>query len=413
MRIAYFTESLLPLVDGVSLTLGHLFDDLEARGVDFRVYSPFVPPPDIPWADRVRRLPSVSFPLYTDYRLSIPWGQGLAAELDGWSPDLVHVTSPTPVMGWAQRYAARRKIPIVATFHTHFVSYFRYYGFGLLERLGWHLMRRFYRRCRIVFVPSRAIAAELRAQGIGPVRIWSRGVDTERFSPEWRDPELRASVGAGPDTPIVLMVSRLVKEKDLLDLPPMVRALEAEGHDFRLALVGDGPLRSRLEKQLPRATFAGYQTGDALSRWYASGDIFVFPSTTETFGNVVQESLASGVPAVVSDRGGPQTVIDPGTTGLVARARDPADLAAQVGRLLADAELRGAMGRAARRQTIGRSWERVNDALLDGYRSVVEGDGVPEIAGVPDAEPGPSAGADPGADPGRAMDDRSPRQGVA
>lgn len=171
---------------------------------------------------------------------------------------------------------------------------------------------------------------------------------------------------------MVLMVSRLVKEKDLLDLPPMARHLEAAGHRFRLVLVGDGPLRATLAEQLPDAHFVGHRTGDELARWYASADVFVFPSTTETFGNVVQESLASGVPAVVSDVGGPKTVIRPGATGLVARANDPAQLADQVGALLADPGRRAAMGRAAREQTEGRTWERVNDRLLDGYRAVVE-----------------------------------------
>lgn len=372
MRIAYFTESLLPLVDGVSLTLGHLFDDIEERGVDFRVYSPFVPPPEIPWAYRVRRLPSVSFPLYTDYRLSIPWGQRLARDLDRWGPDLVHIVSPTPAAGWARRYATRRGVPLVATFHTHFVSYFRYYGVRPLERFGWWLMRRAYRSCQTIFTPSLAIAEELRAEGIGPVRIWSRGIDTRLYSPDRRDPSLRESVGATDAVPLVLMVSRLVKEKDLLDLPPMASALEAAGHTFRLVLVGDGPLRATLEERLPNATFAGYREGEELARWYASADVFVFPSTTETFGNVVQESLASGVPAVVSDQGGPQTVIEPGVTGLVARANDPAHLAEQVGRLIDDAALRQRMGRAAREQTEGRTWPRVNDRLLDGYRALLD-----------------------------------------
>ena len=260
--------------------------------------------------------------------------------------------------------------PLVATFHTHFVSYFRYYGFGLLERLGWRLLERFYRPCALVFTPSQAIADELEGHGIGPVRIWSRGVETDRFSPACRDAGLRSAAGADEEAPLVLMVSRLVKEKDLLDLPPMSRALRDRGIDHRLVLVGDGPLRDELVAALPDAHFVGYQEGESLSRWYASADVFVFPSTTETFGNVVQESLASGVPAVVVDRGGPRTVLEPGVSGLVARSNDPGDLADKVGRLLRDRELRGRMSRAAREQMLGRSWPRVNDALLDGYCDV-------------------------------------------
>lgn len=372
MRIAYFTESMLPLVDGVSLTLRHLFDHLESRGVEFRVYSPFTPPDDLEWAWRVHRLPSIRFPLYTDYRVSIPWGLGVDRQLDAWRPDLIHTTSPTPAARWARRYGEKRGIPVVATFHTHFPAYCRYYGLGRLEGLAWWLLRRIYARCRTVYVPSGAVAGELERHGIGPVRVWGRGVDAATFSPAWRDPELRRSVGASWDRPLLLTVSRLVREKDFLDIPPMVRRLRADGVRFRLALVGDGPLRKELEAALPEAVFAGHCDGEALSRWYASADAFVFPSTTETFGNVVQEALASGVPAVVSDRGGPRTVIRPGISGLVARANDPAHLAEQVGRLLSDPEQRGAMGRAARRQTEGHTWTLVNERLVEHYRSLVE-----------------------------------------
>ena len=372
MRIAYFTESLLPLVDGVSVTLAHLFDDLEERGEEFRIYAPFAPPPDVAWSYRVRRLPSFRFPLYRDYRVSVPWGRGLARELDAWAPELVHVVSPTPAAMWAQRYAARRGIPIVATFHTHFASYLTYYRIGWLEPFIWWWLRRFYRRALGVFTPSRAMASTLESRGIGPVRIWSRGIDTNRFSPAHRDEGLRAEAGVDPETPMLLMVSRLVREKDLLDLIPMARQLERSGARFRLVLVGDGPLRDELQSALPDAVFAGHQVGRELARWYASGDVFVFPSTTETFGNVVQEALASGLPTVVVDEGGPQSVIEPGSSGLVARANDPVDLAEKVARLLADPALRSEMSLAAREQMEGRSWPRVNQPLLDGYRAVID-----------------------------------------
>ena len=373
MRVVYVTESLLPLVDGVSLTLGHLFDTLDASPVEFRVYSPFAPEADLPWADRVRHVASVKFPLYTDYRISVPWFQGVKREIEDFAPDLIHVTTPTPAAWWIRRWAARRGIPVVATFHTHFVSYFRYYRLRLLERLGWFLMRRFYRGCSVVYVPSGPIAEELLGQGIGPVEIWSRGVDSRRFSPHRRDPSLRARLGVDEETPLLLMVSRLVREKDLSDLVPMDRLLRERGLSFRLAFVGDGPMRAELEAALPEATFAGHQTGDALGRWYASADAFVFPSTTETFGNVVQEAMASGLPAVVADRGGPPGVIEPDVSGFVARANDPRHLADQVGRLLADPELRRRMGRAARRQAEERDWDRVNRSLLESYRRLVGG----------------------------------------
>ncbi|MEX1183721.1 MAG: glycosyltransferase family 1 protein [Gemmatimonadota bacterium] len=367
MRIVFFTESLLPLVDGVSHTLNHLFTSLEADGVDFRVYAPFLPGPEISWSPRVHRVRSFTFPLYRDYRISLPGSRRLAAELDDYAPDLVHVVSPTPMAVWAQSYARSRGIPVVATFHTHFVSYFPYYYAHGLQSLGWLLLRRFHGRCAATFAPSSSICEELRAHGIRNVHLWSRGVDACRFSPQWRDDELRALVGANDRTPMVLLVSRLVKEKDMKDLVGMDRVLRERGVAYRLAIVGDGPLRARMQKQLPHAYFAGHQSGPALSRWYASGDVFVFPSTTETFANVVQEAMASGLPAVVVDRGGPPGVIEPGRSGLVAKAWDPASLAACVERLVGNRELRLQMGMAARARAQERTWDAVNAVLLSHY----------------------------------------------
>ena len=370
MRIVFFTESLLPLVDGVSHTLGHLFAALEAEGIDFLVYAPFVPPADICWQPRTRRVRSFTFPLYRDYRISLPGGRRIAAELDEYQPDIVHVVSPTPMAIWAQTYARTRGIPVVGTFHTHFVAYFPYYGVRRLERLGWTILRWFYGRCTATFAPSASIVEELNAHGITNVCLWSRGVDARRFAPGWRDDALRARLGADDRTPLVLLVSRLVKEKDLADLVEMDGILRKRRHAYRLALVGDGPLRPWLERALPHAHFAGHQSGAPLSRWYASADIFIFPSTTETFANVVQEAMSSGVPAVVSDRGGPQSVIEPGRSGLVARANDPADLADQVERLILDRDLRSAMSHAARQRAQERSWEAVNAVLVREYQNI-------------------------------------------
>ena len=370
MRIVFFTESLLPLVDGVSHTLGHLFDSLEAEGIDFRVYAPFVPPDHISWHGQARRVRSFTFPLYRDYRVSVPGGRRVAAELDAWQPDIVHVVSPTPMAIWAQQYARARGIPVVATFHTHFVAYFPYYGVRALERVGWSILRWFYGRCTATFAPSASIVDELHAHGIDNVFLWSRGVDARCFAPSWRDDALRARLGVDERTPLVLLVSRLVREKDLADLVEMDAILRGRGHSYRLALVGDGPMRQQLQEELPHAHFAGHQTGPALSRWYASADIFVFPSTTETFANVVQEAMSSGAPAVVSDRGGPQSVIEPGRSGFVARSNDPADFADQVERLLTDADLRLAMSRAARTRAQDRSWQAVNAVLIREYRRI-------------------------------------------
>jgi phosphatidylinositol alpha 1,6-mannosyltransferase len=370
MRIAYFTESMLPLVDGVSLTLGHLFDSLAAHGAEFCVYAPFVPPANIPWASRVRAVRSFRFPLYRDYRISIPGGREITEQLDAFAPDIIHVASPTPMAVWAQSYARTRGIPVVATFHTHFVSYFEYYRVRALEPLGWRILRWFHSRCTATFAPSCSIVEELQSHGIANVRLWSRGVDTRLFSPRMRDTTLRRELGANADTPMVLLVSRLVKEKDMADLVAADRVLRDRGCAYRLVLVGDGPMRGELERALPHAHFAGHRSGTDLARWYASADIFIFPSTTETFANVVQEAMASGIPAVVVDRGGPPGVIEPGRSGLVARAHDAAHIADHVETLVRDPSLRAAMGKAGRQRALDRSWDVVNAVLLREYEVI-------------------------------------------
>ena len=363
-------------MDGVSRTLARLFDTLEEREIDFRVFSPFVPDGTVGWSRRVRALRYVRFPLYPDYRVSFPWWtRGIAEELDELAPDLVHVVSPTPAAVWAQKWARRHGVPVVASFHTHFVSYFRYYGVRPLERLGWRALRRFYARCERVYAPSMSIIRELEAQGIGNVELWSRGIDLSRFSPERRDEGLRARAGADASTPLLLLVSRLVKEKDLDDLVAVDAELRRRGVRFRLALVGDGPMRAELEARMPHAWFAGHTVGDELSRWYASADVFVFPSTTETLGNVVLEALASGVPAVVVYRGGPQDLIEPGVSGFVARANDVMDIADAVERLLRDGALRARMASSARESAASRDWEAINGGLIESYAGVMGGGG--------------------------------------
>jgi phosphatidylinositol alpha 1,6-mannosyltransferase len=378
VRVVYFTESLYPLVDGVSRTLARLFATLEKRGVEFAIFSPFKPTAEISWRDRVREVGYFRFPPYPDYRVALPYSKGIAADVAAFSPDLIHVVSPTPFCYRGQTIARSLGVPVVASFHTHFVSYFRYYGVRWLEPLGWEILRRFYRGCARVYAPSLSIIRELRLEGIDRVELWSRGIDLERFTPEHRDSRLRELAGADRNTPLLLFVSRLVKEKDLADLVSVARILRERGVRFSLALVGDGPMRSELEHAIPNGLFLGHLSGPELARWYASADAFIFPSTTETLGNVVLEALASGVPAVVVDRGGPQDLIEQGSNGFIANANDPEDIASHVQALLENTELRETMSRQARASARSRNWEEVNGGLLASYAEVIaEGVGSP------------------------------------
>jgi phosphatidylinositol alpha 1,6-mannosyltransferase len=375
MRVVYFTESLYPLVDGVSRTLARLFDTLLREEVDFRVVSPFVPDASVPWHDRVLPAPYARFPPHPDYRVSRPGGSKLRDRLEEFGPELVHLASPTPMAIWAQRYARRCGIPAVASFHTNFVSYFRYYGVGALEGLGWSALRWFYRRCDRIYAPTWSIIHELAGQRITNVELWSRGIDIEAFDPRFRDNSLRVAAGAGDDTPILLLVSRLVKEKDLADLVEVHRILRAREVAFRFVLVGDGPMRGDLQAALPDACFVGHQTGEALARWYASADVFVFPSTTETLGNVVLEALASGIPAVVVDRGGPQDLVASGESGFVTPANDVVAMADRLEQLLRDPALRRTRGGEGRATARSRAWDRINGGWSERYAMVIASTG--------------------------------------
>jgi len=367
MRIAYFSESLPPIVDGVSRTLTRLLDTLTADpALDFRVYSPWVPGPAVSWHRRVRRIASIAFPPYPEYRLGLPYGQGVVEDLDRFRPDLVHAVSPTPLGVFAQRYAARRRLPVVTSYHTHFVRYFRYYGVRALEGVGWAFLRWFHNRCASTYAPSPSAAADLHAIGVRDVEVWSRGVDAVRFQSAHRDETLRAVAGA-LEVPLLLFVGRLVREKDLDDLVAMAELLRSAGVRCRLALVGDGPMRDALERHLPDAYFAGTVEEEVLARWYASADVFVFPSTTETFGNVVLEAMASGLPVVAVRAGGVADLVRDGETGLLARPHSPPDLANAVTALLGDPERRRCLGLAARRAAELRTWPAVNARLLASY----------------------------------------------
>jgi glycosyltransferase involved in cell wall biosynthesis len=282
---------------------------------------------------------------------------------------VIHAVNPTLLGIWAQGYAERTGIPVVSSFHTDFVSYFKYYGLGMLEELGWRYLAWFYNRCAATYAPTTTTAAMLTDRGIERVELWERGIDRQRYSPEHRDDALRQAVSPDGD-PILLYVGRLVREKDLADLVEATHRLEARGQRFRLALVGAGPMEAELRARLPHAHFAGYQQGEALSRWYASADLFVFPSTTETFGNVLLEAFASGLPVVAAARGGVQDLVRRGRNGLLVEPHDGAGLADAVEAIIRNPGYAAQLRRGALLTARRYDWTDVNRRLLQSYARV-------------------------------------------
>lgn len=366
MRVAIVTDVLPPVTDGVTRTMSELASTLRERGIPFLFVSAVSPGSDVPWRDCVHVVPSMPLFFYPAYRVGLPFGRAAADALDAFAPDVVHVVSPSLLSLWAVRYARRRGVPCVGSFHTDFASCLAFYGLAGLEALTWKLLRALYNQLAVTFAPSRHVAARLGTGGVANVELWRRGVDLAKFSPLLRDDALRRRAGAA-DAPLLLFVGRLCREKNLPFLVAAVRELERRGCRFRLALVGDGPLRAELEALLPNAFFAGVVHGLELARWYASADLFVFPSTVETFGNVVLEAFASGLPVAALDAGGVREVVRHGVDGGLFAPDDPVAFAEAVATLLAQPEELARLSANARASAEGQRWSDVNGVLLEHY----------------------------------------------
>ncbi len=370
MKIAYFTESLPPKIDGVARTLTQLGNSLYSHKIDFQFYSPFKPGHEIPWADNVIEVNSLPFILYPECRVGFSTQRAAFELLDKFKPDLIHASTPTPMGLIAFNYAAKNKIPAVSSYHTNFATYFKYYGFQRIEHWGWNYLRWFYNKFQKIYVPSKNTAQELENKGFQNLELWERGIHLNRFSPEFRDLELRKQISP-EDKPILLFVGRLVKEKDLDDLVAMNQILKSRNQNFKLVLVGDGPMKDELQEKLPDAHFTGYMEGQKLANLYAAADIFVFPSTTETFGNVILEAFASGLPVVTVNKGGVADLIRDGENGFIARANDPENLTEKVELLLNKPTLRHFQAISARNLVQYYSWEAINKRLIQSYEELL------------------------------------------
>jgi len=371
MRIAYFTESLPPLTDGVSHTLTNLRLSLLDEGHDFVFISPFVPHPD-GWDGKVYEVISMPFPLYTKYKLALPAFHDLRSVLGKFRPDIIHICSPFFLGMAAINFARTVNIPVVSSYHTRFVSYLKYYGFEWFEPFGWIYLKWFYRRTDKNFVPSRATISELESKGFPNLDLWERGVDTRRFSPIHAD-QFQRNRWSPDGAPIALYAGRLVREKDIEILIQAYRLLRDRGIEFKLVFVGEGPMQDEIARSLPDAVMAGFLSGEELSRAYASADFFVFPSTTESFGNVVLEAGASGLPCVVAGEGGVTNLVRDGETGFVARPRDAGDFALKMELLISNDLLRNSFMARAMEFATKRSWTHVNKTLFRRYEALIEG----------------------------------------
>src|SRR5690625_939793 len=368
LRVAIFTGNYNHIQDGVSLTLNRLVAYLESQGIPVIVFGPTIDVPAIEHEGEFIPVPSAPVPGRAEYRITVGFPEAAQSKLREFSPTLIHIATPDLLGFRAMRWAQTHEIQIVASYHTHFTSYLKYYNLGMLKKLGWKYLGWFYSQCKHIYVPSPSMANELNEEGIDEgIRIWARGVNTEEFNPGHRDMAWRRSAGFEDSDIIVCFISRLVWEKNLQTFVDSIKKLQQKDPGIKAMIAGDGPAKKELEHMLPGAHFTGFITGDELSRAYASADIFLFPSETETFGNVTLEAMSSGLPCVVADATGSRSLVESGVNGYLAAPRDTREFARCVAKIAHDRDLREEMSKAARQKSLAYSWENVNQKLLENY----------------------------------------------
>ena len=377
MRVTLVTETFAPQVNGVSRTLGQLVGYLESVGDSVQVVHPDygVAASGVgPNNDRCR-VASVPLPGYAEVRVPVPPFGAVSRRIDAFQPDLIHVATEA-TLGWhVLRHARRRDIPVVSSFHTNFDQYCDHYRLGWGKGLAWRYLRWFHNRTRETYAPSDVTIDDLAARGFERLVLWPRGVDAELFRPDRPGrATLRQTLGFAPDDVVIGHVSRLAAEKNTSHLAAALRLVAAACPRVRFLVVGDGPERPAFERALgPEARFVGYRSGTDLADHYSSMDLFAFASVTETFGNVLLEAAASGLPVAAVRAGGVGAIIDDGVTGtLVPPGQPPRALAEALIHLGAAPARRRAMAQAARQYATEQTWDSIMSRLRGNYLDVLD-----------------------------------------
>ena len=371
LRIALFTGAYNHIADGVSLTLNRLVDYLGHKGAEVRVYAPTTDRPALRHAGTLVPVRSIQAPGRPDYRVSLGLSGDAQRNLTEFRPSLFHIATPDFLGLSALRTARRTGTTVVASYHTHFASYLDYYRLGILEGGVWGYLRWFYNECRHVYVPTPSMLQVLEQHGItSDMRLWPRGVESDLFNPSRRSLAWRRAKGFEDEDVVVTFVSRLVAEKGLKVVEEVARGLASRKVPHKILIVGDGPEGPSLRSALPAAVFAGHLRGEDLATAYASSDIFLFPSETETFGNVTLEAMSSGLSAVVANATGSNALVTDGLNGYLVTPRDSAEFLDRVARLIENTELRGQMGAAARQAAEQYEWSRILDRIASYYEEL-------------------------------------------
>ncbi|WP_119067704.1 glycosyltransferase family 4 protein [Rubrobacter indicoceani] len=368
MRIAIISETFLPATDGVVTRLRHTLEELNALGDEVMVVAPVYPGEENPKSYAgafVHRVPGIPFPPYPEIKLS-PTNPSVGRALKRFRPDLLHAVNPF-ILGIASPYYAKKLgIPMVASYHTNVAEYTRFYGLPFLYNLTRFYTRTIHNMAAVNLCTSQATLGYLRSEGIERVRLWPQGVDARLYNPDRRTDEMRRRLSGGrPDSKLLVFVGRLAPEKGIGRLKTILHKVP----DTRLAVVGDGPARKALEKEFAGepVVFTGRLSGEELASAYASGDAFVFPSTTETLGMAMIEGLASGLPVIAARSGASSEVVREGVDGLLYEAGNPRSLVESVRRMFEEDGLRERLARGARDSAENRSWTASTETVRGYY----------------------------------------------
>jgi glycosyltransferase involved in cell wall biosynthesis len=378
LRIALFSGNYNYVRDGANQALNRLVEYCLRQGAQVRVYSPTVPKPAFEPQGTLIGVPAFAIPRRPEYKFPLGLPARARRDIEAFRPNIFHVASPDVLCHRAVTLARRLDKPVVASVHTRFETYMRYYGLAFLEPAIEAILRRFYRRCDAIFAPSDSMAQLLREQRMNfDVGIWTRGIDTAVFNPGRRDLDWRRGFGIEDEVPVVGFVGRLVMEKGLDVFSDTIDRLEQRGVRHKVLIVGKGPAREWFERRLPNAVFAGFQEGPDLGRAVASMDMLFNPSVTETFGNVTLEAMATGLPVVAAIATGSQSLVTDGVTGRLVEPGAVDAFADALALYCSDGAARAAAGRAGVEVSRRYGWDEVNQALIDGYCRIIRQRGGP------------------------------------
>lgn len=369
-----FTEVFLPKIDGVVTRVTRTMEQLAEMGHEVQLFAPGDPPAEYA-GFAVNRVRGISFkPVYPEIKVGMPT-PSIAREIQEFQPDVIHAVNPVWLAAFGVLSAKRRGIPLVASFHTNVPEYTESLRIGWLRQPAAAWIRTMHNQAAVNLCTSGPMVDKATAQGIRNVELWPKAVDTEGYAPARRSRKMRARLSDGhPEAPLVIYVGRLSAEKSLDRLAPIMRKVRERVPNARLAMVGSGPQADDLKKLMDPAftTFTGYLSGADLQSAFASGDVFAFPSVTETLGLVALESFASGVPVVGARAGGIPFVIDEAKTGYLVEPEDYDAWAERIALLLDDDALRTEMGHTARSEALRHGWRAATESLVGYYQRAID-----------------------------------------